>query len=207
MPSFPEPTHSESGGRTLFCETKRWVSLGELLAELPPPSEVTRPRDDLAALLSQVQPGSGIKSAGIKEANRPGGHWGYRQDGFVADLSKPARTVRAAATPDWIRLPDGGHRRLTWAECAALQCFPKGWQFEGALTSKFVQIGNAVPSLLAEALGRSIREALKRYRSQPRAKSAPLPALFVENIEETLREHACNAEVREAAKAAKAVGA
>lgn len=43
-------------------------------------------------------------------------------------------------------------RRLTVEEAAALQTFPRTWQFVGPQSSKFRQIGNAVPPVLARAV-------------------------------------------------------
>lgn len=43
-------------------------------------------------------------------------------------------------------------RRLTPAECAALQSFPPDWPWQGTKTAIYRQIGNAVPPPLAEAL-------------------------------------------------------
>lgn len=206
LPEFPKRSHAEIRQRTLFDDLKPWVTLGEFLAARPEPQEedIVRPRPQLLKALSAVQPGSGIKTAGLVEANRPGGHWGYRQDSFVADLTKPARTIRTAATPDWIRSNDGALRRLTWKECAALQSFPDGWQFTGPTSSKFVQIGNAVPAVLGQALGASILRVIDTCRSSVRPVSAALPAIFLENIKETQHEDKCNAVVRKAAKAARA---
>lgn len=47
-------------------------------------------------------------------------------------------------------------RPLTVREYARIQTFPDEWQFEGNLTSRYKQIGNAVPVNLAYAIGRSI---------------------------------------------------
>ena len=43
-------------------------------------------------------------------------------------------------------------RRLSWREAAAIQTFPQGFTPEGDLLSKFTQIGNAVPPLLARKI-------------------------------------------------------
>lgn len=51
-------------------------------------------------------------------------------------------------------------RPLTVREYARVQTFPDNWQFEGALTSQYKQIGNAVPVNLAEAIGRSLIKLL-----------------------------------------------
>jgi len=49
-----------------------------------------------------------------------------------------------------------GVRRLTVAECAALQSFPPEFRFMGSRTSQYKQVGNAVPPLLARRIGENI---------------------------------------------------
>lgn len=47
---------------------------------------------------------------------------------------------------------EGTTRRLSWQEAAAIQTFPADIVFHGNLTSKYKQIGNAVPVKLAEIM-------------------------------------------------------
>ena len=51
-------------------------------------------------------------------------------------------------------------RRFSWREAAAIQTFPRDIEFHGDLTSKYKQIGNAVPPVLAEAVARKVKECL-----------------------------------------------
>lgn len=53
-------------------------------------------------------------------------------------------------------------RRITVQEAAALQTFPTKWKFSGPRVAQYRQIGNAVPPNLAEAVARSVRDALLR---------------------------------------------
>ena len=51
-------------------------------------------------------------------------------------------------------------RPFTVREYARIQSFPDDWEFEGTLTSKYRQIGNAVPVELAKRIGVEIIKAL-----------------------------------------------
>lgn len=201
LPEFPEPTHGRLAGETLIDEVKPWVTLGEFLSgqPAPAPEEIVYPTGSLVQELQELVPGTGVKSVGIVEANRPSGHWGYRQDRFLADLSLPARTIRAATTPDWIRLEDGTLRRLTWRECAALQGFPRGWEFQGTVASKFRQIGNAVQADVAEKIGLMLMQSISSNRKVT-PKSAPWPSEFHKWMAYTAMEHQTNGEHRAAAR-------
>jgi len=198
LPEFPDPTNAENVGSELFEDVKKWRTLGEFLASMPKPdeSETCRPSPALGKQLKKIPTGSGLKSPGVKETTRPGGHWGYKQGTFIADPGRPARTVTAATTQDWIRLEDGSLRRLTLAECAGLQGFPREWQFAGTRGSQFRQIGNAVPVAFGEAVGRSLAQVARRCRRGgcvgKRAESATLPTNFLEYVHYTMRDEARN---------------
>lgn len=61
---------------------------------------------------------------------------------------------------EWKFGENGVTRRLSWQEAAAIQTFPKDMQFFGDLTSKYKQIGNAVPVKLAEVVADSLYSIL-----------------------------------------------
>ncbi len=52
-----------------------------------------------------------------------------------------------------------GRRRLSVEECATLQGFPDDHPWQGTKTSRYRQVGNAVPPALAEAVGRTVINA------------------------------------------------
>ncbi|MCR3746908.1 DNA (cytosine-5)-methyltransferase 1 [Lentzea californiensis] len=195
LPDYPEATHTRSAENSLFDQKKPWVSLGEFLEGMPEPEaiDVVRPSGARAEELAKLTPGTGLRTGGVVEANRPSGHWGYRQDSFLADPSLPSRTIRAASTPDWIRLEDGSMRRLTWRECAAIQGFPREWQFTGTVASRFRQIGNAVQADIACALGEQIMSYLARGTVRTPSESAPFPPEFRRRVRYTTAEHRTNA--------------
>jgi DNA (cytosine-5)-methyltransferase 1 len=194
LPQFPKPTHGESAQPSLFGEPKPWVTLGDFLASRPEPDagDIVRPTEKLAAQLAGMPEGTGLRSAGAREATRPGGHWGYRQGTFVASKALPARTVTGSASQDWVRSADGSLRRLTWRECAALQGFPPEWAFVGNRASVFLQIGNAVPVVFGAALGRALAESLAAPTPRQGPASAPLPGEFTAAINYTAKENRRN---------------
>lgn len=54
-----------------------------------------------------------------------------------------------------------GIRRLTVAECAALQSFPPEWPWQGTKTEQYRQVGNACPPPMIEAIGRAVLDAAR----------------------------------------------
>ena len=202
LPDFPAPTHNRRSDNTLFNVLKPWRTLREVLMDDPDPDDVVRPTGDRVAALEALEVGTGLRTGGKIENNRPSGHWGYRQDSFLADSSLPSRTIRAASTPDWIRLEDGSLRRLTWRECAALQGFPTDWQFQGTATSRFRQIGNAVQVDAVTALGSTLIQSLLRGPARSAPQSHPLPAEFSKRVNYTVAEHRTNGEHRVRVRAA-----
>lgn len=196
-PSVPEPTHGKApdpGAGTL-----RWRTLGECLRTVTAPTEdeTIRPSGKLATELASIPPGSGVKSPGKREATRPGGHWGYKQGAFVADPALAARTVTANAQQDWLRDPALGLRRLTPRECAALQTFPSDWIVSGNRSDQYRLIGNAVPPLLAKAVGAALLKNPRADSTSGRwSDVAPLPVQLQSAIDYTQREERRNGHSR-----------
>lgn len=77
---------------------------------------------------------------------------GYRARDLRPD-TVPAQVVTEKAR-SWTKRPASGEsaERVTIDEAAALQSYPPGFTFAGTKTKQFLQVGNAVPPLLAEVI-------------------------------------------------------
>lgn len=70
---------------------------------------------------------------------------------------------------NWVFGENGITRRFSWQEAAAIQTFPKEMLFSGNLTSKYKQIGNAVPVKLAEVIAKDVQAILTDYKKKNKA--------------------------------------
>jgi DNA (cytosine-5)-methyltransferase 1 len=90
----------------------------------------------------------------------------------VASRGAPERVDGAGESRTWTDSKGRDHvrpansaflRRLTVRECLRLQSFPDSFTFppDMAKTARYRQVGNAVPPLMGEVLGRAIRAAME----------------------------------------------
>ena len=82
-----------------------------------------------------------------------------------SDYNSPSKTIKAGAHgvpggENMIRFPDGTLRYMTVHEAKLIQTFPSDYVISGSWGEAMRQIGNAVPVLLAEKMGRSVINAL-----------------------------------------------
>jgi DNA (cytosine-5)-methyltransferase 1 len=161
---FPAPTHAqpdEDDGLLLRCDSSSlrpyitaWDAIGQIDVDL---EEDLRIRGQWADLLPSIPEGENY----LWHTNRKGGlplfGWRTRYWSFLLKLAKtrPSWTIQAHPGPA-IGPFHWRNRLLSAEEMARLQTFPAGISLIGSRYSIQQQIGNAVPSLLAEALARAI---------------------------------------------------
>jgi len=153
--SFPLPTHSKDG-RNL----PKWRTLKDALIDLIEINpEFTAYPESRLQYLRLLKAGENwrylpreLQQAAMGGAYNSGGG----KVGFYRRLSwdKPSPTI---TTSPYQKATDMCHplelRPLTVRESAKIQTFPDDWIFYGSVSSKYRQIGNAVPVLLAKNIG------------------------------------------------------
>ena len=197
-PSFPFPTHfkDEKHYETFVKDFdvfpvrnfKKWVSVKEAFKKMPKNQErridyaLMNISDLVVKRMTYIKQGENFKVLPMNlrpDCWKSGKHQGNDTFGrMIADL--PSCTIRTAAYN-----PAKGqyihpfeNRGISTVEMAALQSFPFNWYFrckgndKVTLVSGGRQIGNAVPPLLAQALGAAIKKQIWAKRTKS-AKKRP----------------------------------
>ena len=71
---------------------------------------------------------------------------------------QPSKAITSGAATEFVHPVEP--RLLTLRECARLQTFPDSFRFAGTQAERALLIGNAVPPLLGQVLGRHLKQAL-----------------------------------------------
>lgn len=168
--AFPEPTHGpHSRNNTPHVSVR--TALADVPADTPNNAKVVYAKNPVL----RKSPYAGMLLNG---------------KGRPLNLDGPSHTIPASAGGNRTHIldPDGtlkayhqhlieggaarsgevqGCRRLTVRESARIQTFPDWFQFTGQRSRQYCQIGNAVPPLLAMAVGTALRRALAQAVRQP----------------------------------------
>lgn len=164
---FPEPTHAKAPDITLLGQNlEPWASAGAAIGDLD--TDENADDDGHFAggkhhdLLRQIPPGENYLYFTAERGHpEPRFKWRSRYWSFLLKLGpdKPSWTIQARRSNNmgpfhW------RNRILRIEEVKRLQTFPDEWVLTGTVEQQWRQVGNAVPPLLGEHLGRGLAAAL-----------------------------------------------
>lgn len=167
--AFPDTTHDKNGTEG----KKKWRTVGDIFKELKihKHHHVNYSAERLK-WMKMIPKGGGnwrdLRQYGedvVKEAMGGAYESGGGKVGFFRrlDINKPAPTLLTSPSQKSTNL---GHpfedRPLSIEEYLAIQEFPEGYYVAGTLSQQYIQIGNAVPTRLAQVLGKSIYSMLNK---------------------------------------------
>ena len=109
-------------------------------------------------ILKKILPGQTMKDLPEKDRTKSVHSGAYGR----MDPDSPAYTITTRInTPSVGRITHPvNHRTITPREAARIQSFPDHYRFLGDITTVGIQIGNSVPPILAQAIGKKILEYL-----------------------------------------------
>ncbi len=163
-PSFPEPTHDKDSYRTVG------EAIGDLLGkENCIPNHVPMKHNaTVVDRISCIKEGEGIPKEGLPDAVAHGSRSDY-SDNTIKNFSHVYRRLsrfRPATTmvPGHNAFPlhPIANRSLTVREAARIQTFPDDVVFCGTRQDQCIQVGNAVPTLLAYTIAKHISSLIKK---------------------------------------------
>lgn len=174
---FPLPTHGQRGVKNLVTVKEVFRNFknsnGKIFNHDPSQAELKNKEDKQR--LTFIPAGAGIRYQADEKKYLPRKLWydvdwetlregRFRQTRLQRlPWNKPAPTILTSRTSYYHPKEP---RYLTPREAAACQGFPNDFIFAGSQTAQFKQIGNAVPPLLARALGESIKKMSFVQRSK-----------------------------------------
>ncbi len=124
-------------------------------------------REDDKEIFSQMKPGD--RYIDIDEKYHRYNAKTFIDKYYMLKPDIPGVTITAHMAKDgyrYIHWDNQQHRTLSVREAARIQSFGDHFRFTGSRSSRFRQIGNAVPPLLAEVIANQINFALQRVRNR-----------------------------------------
>jgi len=186
--TFPEPTHGPRGGQVALRSLEPYKTAWDALGDVgPADGEDVAIKGKWADLISSIPEGENYLWHTERGGGLPLFGWRRRYWSFLLKLAKnrPSWTLQAQPGPatgpfHWL------NRRLSMREMCRIQTFPDDVHIEGTGRAVQRQVGNAVPSLLAEILGREIRSQLLGMRkSRTKLKLLPPVRMSIPKAERT----------------------
>ncbi len=168
--SLPFATHNKNGSGL----RKNWVTLKDSLYKLNDRKPEYRAfTEDQIKYLKIIPEGGNWhdlpKGSQKKAIGGAYNSWGGR-GGFLRRLSwnkpSPALTTNPNGRATMLCHPTLT-RPLSLKEYARIQQFPDNWVFSGSLSNKYMQIGNAVPVGLGEAIGKALIKSMNPKLKSP----------------------------------------
>ena len=160
---FPRTTHGAPDDLLLGADIEPYRTAWDALGDLPerPNDPTLRLGGKWADLLPSIPEGENYLWHTPRGGGMPLFGWRTRYWSFLLKLAKarPSWTIQAQPGPatgpfHWT------NRRLSVQELCRLQTLPEGLRFDCGRNDVQRMLGNAVPSLLAEAIAREIRSQL-----------------------------------------------
>ncbi len=191
-PTYPEATYmafGAPGAANVFRHLARCPTLQDALAGLPQPTPeppgipqghyVRRISELDSRRIELLKPGQSMKDLpealwhssyrrracrrvkdGTPTERRGGAPFGLRR--LYGD--QPSKAITSGAISEFVHPVQD--RFLTLRECARVQTWPDDFVFVGAATKVILQIGNAVPPLLAQSVALSLGDDLRANRGR-----------------------------------------
>ena len=183
--SFPTPTHSASGG-----QLEPWIRTWDVLHDVSEkPIEELTLSGKWADLLPSIPEGQNYLHHTRRGKGIPLFGWRTRYWTFLLKLARqrPSWTLQSHPGPStgpfhWL------NRRLSARELGRLQTIPDHVRLPSNVKDAQRLLGNAVPSLMGEVIGREIRTQILRCIARdnlmllPRRTSRPIPPLETKGV-------------------------
>lgn len=145
--NYPEPTHSKTGG-----DKPKWVSVRDAIDDLKDNDDdnnfsqiYTKHSNDFIEKIKNTEIGKSVNPK-------------YTEAFFRCKPDEPSNTVKENHGGVFIHYEK--HRVMTPRELARLQSFPDDFIFKGSKSKILVQLGNAVPCKLSQAIAKEIKKIL-----------------------------------------------
>lgn len=165
---LPFPTHFQMHQNSEY----RWRTIADVFNDINPyDNEVAALSEERMEYLRQIPEGGNwrdLPADQIKGAMGGAYTSGGGKAGFYRRLSfnQPSPTVVTSPVQKATMMCHPKENRpLSVRECARIQQFPDDWIFAGTTVAKYMQIGNAVPIGLGEAIGKAIIAAASKTAS------------------------------------------